>query len=69
MGKAGKREYVHVLRVLETFDLEALHGAVKDVLRLGATGYDAVKHLLLYRIRGRVIDPDPRRDAQGGRSY
>ena len=30
MGKAGKREYVQVLRLLETFDLEVLHGAVKD---------------------------------------
>ena len=29
MGKAGKREYVQVLRLVETFDLEVLHGAVK----------------------------------------
>ena len=50
MGKSGKREYVQVLRLLETFDLEALHGAVKDALRLGAIGYDAVKHLVLRRI-------------------
>ena len=50
MGKAGKREYVQVLRLLETFDLEVLHGAVKDALRLGAIGYDAVKHLVLCRI-------------------
>ena len=53
MGKAGKREYVQVLRLLETFDLEALHGAVKDALRLGAIGYDAVKHLVLCRIERR----------------
>ena len=38
MGKAGKREYVQVLRLVETFDLEVLHGAVKDALRLGAIG-------------------------------
>ena len=50
MGKSGKREYVQVLRLLETFDLAALHGAVKDALRLGAIGYDAVKHLVLCRI-------------------
>ena len=43
MGKAGKREYVQVLRLVETFDLEVLHGAVKDALRLGAIGYDAVQ--------------------------
>ncbi len=53
MGKPGKREYVQVLRLLETFDLEALHGAIKDALRLGAIGFDAVKHLLLCRIERR----------------
>ena len=32
MGKAGKREYVQdPLGIVETFDLEVLHGAVKDV--------------------------------------
>ena len=39
--------------VVETFDLEVLHGAVKDALRLGAIGYDAVKHLVLCRIERR----------------
>ena len=53
MGKSGKREYVQVLRFLETFDQEALHGAIKDALRLGAIGFDAVKHLLLCRIERR----------------
>ena len=53
MGKAGKREYVQVLRLVETFDLEVLHGAVKDALRLGAIGDDAVKHLVLCRIERR----------------
>ena len=34
MGKRRlRREYVQVLRLLETFDLEVLHGAVKDALR------------------------------------
>jgi len=53
MGKAGKREYVQVLRLLETFDLGELHGAVKDALHLGAIGYDAVKHLVLCRVERR----------------
>ena len=53
MGKPGKREYVQVLRLLESFDLRELHGAVRDALRLGAIGYDAVKHLLLCRIERR----------------
>ena len=59
MGKAGKREYVQVLRLLETFDLEVLHGAVKDALRLGAIGYDAVKHLVLCRIERRPPQTRP----------
>ncbi len=53
MGKAGKREYVQVLRLLETFDLDVVHGAIRDALRLGAIGYDAVKHLVLCRIERR----------------
>jgi transposase len=53
MGKAGKREYVQVLRLPETFDLGELHGAVRDALCLGAIGYDAVKHLVLCRIERR----------------
>ena len=53
MGKGGKREYVQVLRLLESFDLKDVHGAVRDALRLGAIGYDAVKHLVLCRIERR----------------
>ena len=32
--KAGRREYVQVLRLVESFGLEDLHAAVKDALRL-----------------------------------
>jgi len=53
MGKAGKREYVQVLRLLGTTDMDTLAGAVCDALRLGAIGYDAVKHLVLCRIEQR----------------
>ncbi len=53
LGKAGKREYVQVLRLLETFALAEVHGAVRDALRLGAIGYDAVKHLVLCRVERR----------------
>ena len=53
MAKAGKREYVQVLRLLETFKLEDVHAAVCLALRLGAIGYDAVKHLVLCRIERR----------------
>ena len=53
MGKPGKREYVQVLRLLENFEPDDVHGAVKQALDLGAIGYDAVKHLLLCRIERR----------------
>ena len=53
MGKAGKREYVQVLRLLETFPIAEVEGAVRDALRLGAIGFDAVKHLVLCRIERR----------------
>ena len=53
MGRNGKREYVQILRLLETFRLEDVHAGVRAALRLGAIGYDAVKHLVLCRIERR----------------
>jgi hypothetical protein len=53
MGKAAKREYVQILRLIETFEMDDVHGAVRQALDLGAIGYDAVKHLVLCRIERR----------------
>ena len=53
MGRPGKREFVQVLRLLETFRLEEVHSAVKDAIRLGSISFDAVKHLVLCRLDGR----------------
>ena len=53
MGRRGKREFVQVLRLLEHFSHQEVHLAVKDALRLGAVSFDAVKHLLLYRLEGK----------------
>ena len=53
MGKAGKREYVQVLRLLETFALEEVRHGVSEAIGLGAIGFDAVKHLVLCRIERR----------------
>jgi transposase len=53
LGKAGRREFVQVPRLLETFRLDDVHAAVREALRLGALGYDAVKHLVLCRIERR----------------
>ena len=53
MGHRGKREYVQVLRLLETFSQQEVHAAVRDAIRLGALSFDAVKHLVLCRLEGR----------------
>ena len=53
LGKKGKREYVQTLRLLETFRVEEVAGAIDDALRLGAISFDAVKHLLLCRMEQR----------------
>jgi transposase len=53
MLKVGRREFVQVLRLLETFELDDLHAAVKTALRMGAIGFDAVKHLVLCQVERR----------------
>lgn len=53
-GKAGKREYVQVLRLLERFEMDVLHCAVRDALQKGAISFDAVKHLVLCRVERRA---------------
>ena len=53
MGHRGKREYVQVLRLLETFSQEEVHTAARDAIRLGALSFDAVKHLVPCRLEGR----------------
>ncbi len=55
MASAGRREYVQVLRLLETFRLEEVHAGVRDALHLGVIGFDAVKHLVLCRIEKRPL--------------
>ena len=54
MGRRGKREFVQVLRLLETFRLEEVQSAARDAFRLGALSFDAVKHLVLCRLEGRT---------------
>jgi hypothetical protein len=53
-GKTGKREYVQILRLLERFEQNVLHDAVRDALQMGAISFDAVKHLVLCRVERRV---------------
>ena len=42
-----------VLRLLETFNQQEVHAAVKDAIHLGSLSFDAVKHLVLCRLEGR----------------
>ena len=53
LGKRGRREYVQVLRLLETFSLPEVATAVKHALELPAIAFDAVKHLLLCALEHR----------------
>src|SRR5215203_5430888 len=53
MGKAGKREFVQVLRLMEVFRADEVAAAVRDAIARGAIGFDAVKHLVLCRIERR----------------
>ena len=53
LGAPGKREYIQVLRLLESFNLSIVERAIGDALRLGAISYDAVKHLSLCRLEQR----------------
>ncbi len=41
------------LRLLESFPLGEVETAIREALRLGAIGFDAIKHLLLCRIERR----------------
>src|SRR3974390_2805388 len=53
MGNRGKREFIQVLRLMEVFDQALVATAVKDAIKLGAPGFDAIKQLNLCRIEQR----------------
>jgi len=54
MGKQGRKEYIQVLRLMETFGEVEVAVAVEDALRMSAISYDAVKHLVLAKIERRA---------------
>ena len=60
LKKHGRREYIQVLRLLETFALEEVSGAIEDALRMNTISFDAVRHIVLCRIERRP----PRLDLQ-----
>jgi transposase len=53
LNKRGRRDYVQVLRLLETFSVEEVRKGIQAALRLGAISFDAVKHLVLCAIEQR----------------
>src|SRR5271169_678971 len=60
LKKHGRREYIQVLRLLETFALDEVSGAIEDALRMNTISFDAVRHIVLCRIEHRP----PRLDLQ-----
>ncbi len=53
LAKRGRREYVQVLRLLETFSLAEVTAAIRQAQLLQVISFDAVKHLLLCAIEQR----------------
>ena len=49
LGSPGTREFIKVLRLLESASLRELTMAVEQALSIGATGADAVHLILLHR--------------------
>lgn len=54
IGKKGRKEYIQVLRLMETFGDVEVAVAIEEALRLSAISYDAVKHLVLAKIERRL---------------
>jgi transposase len=53
MGKGGKREFVQVLRLLESFAMSDVEAGIRSALERGTISFDGVKHLVLCRIERR----------------
>lgn len=53
LGNKGRREFIQVLRLLETMPLAIVADAVREAIRLGALAFDAVKLIALARIEQR----------------
>jgi len=58
MGNRGKREFIQVLRLMETCPLATVTEAVTEATRLGAIGFDAIKLIALARIERRPLRLD-----------
>jgi transposase len=52
-GRAGKREYIQILRLTEIAPPTVVASAIVEAIRRGVIGFDAVRQLLVARIEGR----------------
>ncbi len=52
-ARQGRREFVQVLRLLESYDLPVLRAAVRIALQKRAIAFDAIKHLVLCQVERR----------------
>ena len=52
-ARQGRREFIQVLRLLESFDLPTLCAAVRVALQKRAIAFDAIKHLVLCQVERR----------------
>jgi hypothetical protein len=57
LGEAGKREYIRVLLLLETFKMAHVKAGIQDALRLDLLNCEAIKRLIVARIERRPILP------------
>ena len=48
MGKAGKREYVQVLRLIESFSLDDVRAAISEALERGVIGFDFARMIEIF---------------------
>ena len=55
MGSHGKREFIQVLRLLESAAREVVAAAVGEAIHLGAISFDAVRQIVLARIRQTLV--------------
>jgi transposase len=55
MGDAGKREYIRVLRLLETFEMSHAVAGIKAAMKLGLVSSDAIKSFVVAQLERRPV--------------
>ena len=58
LDKRGRKEYIQVLRLMETFRMAQLELAIKHAIGLGTISFDATKHLILCALESRPAKLD-----------